>query len=362
MPKGTLWNQRDIWIAALGGDKHLRGTIDDLSAYVTARGRFHTALPNAPFMHGAAQWIALRTLLDGGTIVVNSVVDRLDPVDVWTLVENENVDQMAMIGESFARPLLDEFESGAYSARSLKAIIVSGAATSAETKMRLLRSFPTTKVIDNAGSSETGAALSAVASGSDAGEDRVFTPAAGVTVLDEALSRRESPGHSIPGWFAKSGCIPLGYLGDQDKTHRTFPTVEGVRWSIPGDRARLRRDGKIELLGRESATINTGGEKVFAEEVEAAIMTHRAILDAVVVGRPSERWGQEVVAVVSIREGSTVSDDELFSWLGDQLARYKLPKQIRRVQSVVRSPSGKVDYRWAVQAASATNREEITSP
>jgi fatty-acyl-CoA synthase len=155
------------------------------------------------------------------------------------------------------------------------------------------------------------------------------------------------PDHEEIGWFAQAGRVPLGYLGDPDKTGRTFPVVDGVRYSVPGDRARLRSDGLVEVYGRDSATINSGGEKIFAEEVEEALKHHPAVYDAVVVGRVSERWGQEVVGLVRLREGRQASAAELIRACQEHLARYKLPKAILFQDEIVRSPSGKVDYRWA---------------
>ena len=347
LPKGTLWRQADIWTAALGGDMlagaELDAVVDAAVAATTPR-----LLPNAPFMHGAAHWLALRALLGGGVIILNEIVDRLDPADVWTRVQEEGVDSILMVGESFARPLLDELERGAYDASTVKLIVVGGAATSPETKRRMLDAMPGAMVLDAAGSSETGSALSAIAAGDAVGEAAVFAPGPGTVVLDVTLSRQVEPGSEEIGWFAKSGPIPLGYLGDEAKTERTFPTVDGTRYSVPGDRARLRADGMVELLGRDSVTINSGGEKIFAEEVEAALLTHPAVSDAVVVGRDSERWGQEVVAVVSVRgDGSDPSDDELLATAAERIARYKLPKEIVRVDTVFRSPAGKADYAWA---------------
>jgi acyl-CoA synthetase (AMP-forming)/AMP-acid ligase II len=153
------------------------------------------------------------------------------------------------------------------------------------------------------------------------------------------------------GWFAQTGRVPLGYLGDREKTARTFPVIDGVRYSVPGDRARHREDGSIEVLGRDSVTINSGGEKIFAEEVEHAIKQHPDVYDCVVTGRPSERWGQEVVAVVRLREGTTPDDAGLLAEAGKTLARYKLPKLIVYRDEIQRSPSGKADYRWAKEQA-----------
>lgn len=357
MPKGTLWRQSDIFNAALGGDAAPGASLEDLVTGAVEADESRL-LPNAPFMHGAAQWLAFRMLLWGGTVVINDVVDRLDPADVWNLVESERVNIMLMVGESFARPLMDELERNPRDISSLSAVAVGGAATSADTKRRMLDLMPSVIILDAAGASETGTGLSEISMTGAVGESAVFDMAPNCTILDLGLARREEPGHELPGWFAKSSDIPLGYLGDEEKTRATFPTIDGVRWSIPGDRARLRTDGKVELLGRDSVTMNTGGEKVYAEEVEAALLSHPAVADAVLVGRDSEQWGQEVVAVIDLRDDRPEpDDDELLGTAAQRIARFKLPKEIVRVPQVLRSPAGKADYRWARAVAATTDTD-----
>jgi len=270
---------------------------------------------------------------------------------VWQTIGRERVGATLFVGEAFARPLIAELERGTYDTSSLALIAVGGAVTSPETKTRVLAQIPQVLIADLAGSSETGSALSQLSTAGSKPEAGVFAPNPDVAVLDVDLSRRLEPGEDSIGWFAKAGRIPLGYLGDQAKTERTFPTVDGRRWSVPGDRARLRQDGMVELLGRDSVTINSGGEKIFAEEVEAAILTHPAVLDAIVVGRPSERWGQEVVAVVQITGDVAASDDDIINAASARIARYKLPKAVVRVPLVIRSPAGKADYSWARRVA-----------
>ncbi len=351
LPKGTLWRQADAYLACLGGALHGADADLDTIAAAAQAGAVTRFVPNAPFMHGAAHWLALRQLLTGSTVVLNRVVDRFDPFDLWSLVDEEGVDSTLFVGEAFARPAMDAFEAGTFDGSSLKVIAVGGAITSPETKARILRSLPGVLVLDVAGSSETGAALSRSSSAGQAEELAVFRPQPGTAVLDPELTRRLAPGEDVVGWFATSGRIPLGYLGDAAKTASTFPVVEGQRWSVPGDRAQLRLDGWVRLLGRDSQTINSGGEKIFAEEVEQALLTHPAVADAVVTGAPSERWGEEVVAIVQLRRGHDATDDDLLAAAGARLARYKLPKRIVRVGQVVRSPAGKADYRWARAAA-----------
>ena len=349
MPKGTLWRQADIYAAALGGDQAAEAGLEGAVAAAVAsaemgRGRF---LLNAPMMHGAAHWVALRMLLSGGCVVINDVVDCLDPADAWrAAVEREKVDTTLVVGEAMARPLIAELERGDYDASSLWIVLAGGAVTSPETKERFVAQLPNVMVVDVAGASETGGSLTSISTKGATADAGVFAALPSVAVLDESKSEPLTPGDEAIGWFAKRGNIPLGYLGDEAKTAATFPVAAGERWSVPGDRARWLADGRIELLGRDSVTINTGGEKVFAEEVESALLTHPAVVDVIVVGRPSERWGQEVVAVVSIKEDG-VTDDELLAAAAARIARYKLPKEIVRVETVVRSPAGKADYRWA---------------
>jgi fatty-acyl-CoA synthase len=201
-------------------------------------------------------------------------------------------------------------------------------------------------IVDGLGSSEAGGQLAQVSAGGGA-TTGTFPWSAGNHVLSTDLDRVLEPGHDELGWLAKSGRLALGYLGDQAKTERTYPIIAGVRYAVPGDRARLRMDLTIELFGRDSQTINSGGEKIFAEEVEAAIKAHPGVYDCVVAGRPSERWGNEVIAIVRVRDGYTVTEVVLLAEAELHIARYKLPKAFVFVDDIVRSPSGKADYRWA---------------
>jgi fatty-acyl-CoA synthase len=183
-----------------------------------------------------------------------------------------------------------------------------------------------------------------------------FTPGVGSCVVAADLSAVLAPGHDDIGWLAKTGDVPLGYLGDAAKTAATFPTIDGVRYSVPGDRARHLADGTIELLGRDSVTINSGGEKIFAEEVEAAIVAHDDVDDVVVAGRPSDQWGAEVVAIVQLHPGASPDEQALAAEAAKHVARYKLPKAWVFVDSIVRSPAGKADYRWAAEMARQAGR------
>jgi len=225
-----------------------------------------------------------------------------------------------------------------------------GAVLSPAIKAQLVEAVPGLRVVDILGSSETGRHGLATTAADAEAEPGVFQPSATTVVLDEARRRELQPSEDQVGWLAQRGRVPLGYLGDRAKTESTFPRIDGVVHAVAGDRARRRADGAIELLGRDSVTINTGGEKVHAEEVEQALKAHDAVYDALVVGRPSERWGSEVVAVVQLRPGlgaDALDLADLRAVAGEHLARYKLPKDVVVVDRVQRSASGKPDYAWA---------------
>jgi fatty-acyl-CoA synthase len=352
MPKGTLWRQADAYEAALAGFAAV--TRLDTSSLASASASAATtretrsmAIP--PFMHGAACWSALGCLLAGGTVVIQSEVTRFDAADVLRTVQREKVQSLLMVGDAFARPLCEELEKGRYDISTVSVILSGGATLSLAVKKRLLDLIPRAIVLDVGASSETGTQMSSVSSKGQTAELSVFSPNEFTFLVDDTRQRVVDAGHDEPGWLAKRGAIPLGYLGDEIKTATTFPTVSGVRMVIPGDRARIRIDGMIELLGRESMVINTGGEKVFVEEVEQAIVRHPSVDDVLVVGRPSDKWGQEVVAVVQLRHDCVVADAEILATAAEQVARFKLPKAIVRVPQVQRNPSGKADYAWAKQ-------------
>jgi acyl-CoA synthetase (AMP-forming)/AMP-acid ligase II len=346
MPKGVMWRNGDAMVECFSGSPTAR-TLDDFLAEADVRFR---ALITPPFMHGAGHWVAFRVLLGGGTVCLPSEVQHLDPDDVWRTVERQRADFMLIVGDAFARPLLDQLERADYELSSLNVVLSGGAALSKARKEDLLGHLPTVMIVDGMGSSEAGGQLAHVSTASGASTGS-FPPRAGTHVLSAALDRELTPGEDEVGWLAKSGRLALGYLGDGDKTARTYPIVDGVRYAVPGDRARLLADGSIEMHGRDAVTINSGGEKIFAEEVEAAVKAHPDVYDCVVTGRPSERWGNEVVAVVALRPGAAVTHDDLREEAGRHLARYKLPKATVFVDAIVRSPAGKADYRWAREVA-----------
>jgi fatty-acyl-CoA synthase len=363
MPKGVLWRQHDIFLSSMGGrpfgsDQPL-ASYQELAEKARAAGGAMSMLMIPPFMHGAAQWAAYNAITMGGKIVIPDDVERLRPADVLRLAERERVLSIPVVGDAVARPLVDEIEKGGYDLSGLFTISNGGAALSPTVRDRILKALPHIMLLDAVGASESGAQMSTFTTAGEATPAAgapvagVFTPQSDTAVVAADFSRVLSPGEGA-GWLARRDLIPLGYLGDAEKTARTFPTIDGIRWSVPGDRANVLPDGRIELLGRDSVTINSGGEKIFVEEVERAIAAHPAVYDVVVVGRPSERWGNEVVAIVQFADGASASDEELAQVCGQTVARYKIPKAFLREPKIVRSPAGKADYRWAKSVATSS--------
>lgn len=353
MPKGVLWRQHDIFMTSFGGRDLVSGqfvsSVDEIVARVSAGpGTKLMILP--PLIHGAAQWSVMTAITTGQTIVFPSVVDHLDADDVVRTIERERVSVVTVVGDAIARPLVTAIAKGTADVSSLFVVANGGALLTPYVKQRLIEALPNAMVIDGVGSSETGGQMHHLST-SGAVSTGTFNAGPDTFVAAEDLTSILPPGHDGNGWLAQRGYIPLGYKGDAAKTAATFPVIDEVRYAIPGDRARHYTDGRIELLGRDSVTINSGGEKIFAEEVETAIASHPAVADVVVSGRPSERWGQEVVAIVALAEGATAQADELVEHAGKSLARYKLPKAIVFRTVLQRSPSGKADYRWAREQA-----------
>jgi fatty-acyl-CoA synthase len=360
MPKGVLWRQADIFVGAMGGRSLGTGleweSLDQIAEAAAAGGA--RLLPAPPFMHGAGHWLAFNAMSGGSTVCIQHDTVGFDPADVWSTVVAEQANILLIVGDAFGRPLVDELERAAargkpYDLSSLLMVVSGGAPLNSTLKDRFLAQLPTVMVMDAVGASETGSQMSHMSAAGQAATTGTFTPGPGAAIVSEDLNAQLEPGHADVGWLAQRGRVPLGYLGDAEKTARTFPVIDGVRFSVPGDRARLTAEGVIELFGRDSVTINSGGEKIFAEEVEQALAHHPDVYDVVVAGRPSERWGQEVVAIVQVREGVTPDADALLQEAATHVARFKLPKSFRFVPEIVRSPAGKADYRWAKEQAAA---------
>ena len=348
MPKGVLWRHEDVLSGALTGKppENLSSMLDHI------RGRDGIrALPTPPFMHGAAHWVAFNMWHIGGTVIVQDEVRRLDPDDIWRTVERERVASMAIVGDAFARPLIDQLRSRSYDLSSLRRITSGGAIFTASLKQELLDLVPDLRILDALGSSESGAQAMHVSTKESGASTGHFELGPNDMVLSDDLTRVLDPGAEERGWLARSGWMPLGYYKDPEKTQATFPVVAGKRYSVPGDRALMAEDGRVRLLGRDSVTINSGGEKIFAEEVELALKHHPGVYDCVVCGTADARWGSQVTAIVQLREGDSVSEEALNQTASEHIARYKLPKAFVFVDEVVRAPSGKADYRWARETA-----------
>jgi fatty-acyl-CoA synthase len=308
-----------------------------------------------PFMHGTAHWMAFSALFTGGSVIVPAE-HRLDPIALWQLIARELANFLVIVGDAFARPLVDALETPAGRAldlSSLRVLLSGGAILSPSLKRALVEHLPGLLVVDGYGASETGGqGQSVVVAGADVPGAPRFRVGDDTQVLDDDL-RPAAPG--VVGRLARRGRIPVGYYKDPQKTAATFPVVDGVRWSVPGDHAVVEPDGTITLLGRGSVSINTGGEKVYPEEVESVLKGHESVFDAVVVGVPDALWGERVVAVVQTRAGTRAPTlDALQAHARAHLAGYKVPRDVVVVERITRSPSGKADYRWARSVAGAS--------
>ncbi|MFC0862104.1 acyl-CoA synthetase [Sphaerimonospora cavernae] len=345
LPKGVVWRHEDFFFAALAGGNHYGPpyrTAKELAA-AAAGGTPIIYLITAPLMHGAAVYTVLSGLLGGSPMIL---MRRFDPIETLRLIEREHALIVTVVGDAIARPLLDAVKAhGAeHDLSSWKVLGSGGAILSRSVREEAVALIPDLFISDGFGASESG-----IDGRLAIGEDGLMRLSAGpqIAVIDETF-RPVEPGSGEMGFIARTGHVPLGYYGDAEKTARTFPVVDGVRWSVLGDMARVEDDGTIVVLGRGSGCINTGGEKVFPEEVEQALKAHPAVMDVLVAGVPDERFGERVAAVVEIRSGVLAPGaEDLRAHCRAHIAGYKVPTSIVFVDAVVRSPSGKADYRWA---------------
>jgi fatty-acyl-CoA synthase len=354
-PKGVLWRQEDVFFNGHGG--HLPGferldSEEKIRAHI-AMGIGGRALVLAPFMHGAGHWQAFNAFHRGGTLVFPDETRRLDAHAALSAAARHGVDQLMIVGDAFARPLLAALRERSYDLSAVRVVGSTAAVLSPAVRRELATLLPeATMFLESIGGSEMG--LQAMSYDTESGHPGVpaYQLRDNTVLLSADRSRLLGPDDDEIGWTATRGHLPLGYLDDPEKTRQTFPVVDGVRYSVGGDRGRYLPDGRVLFLGREAVCINTGGEKVFAEEVERIVKSHPAVYDALVVGVASERWGQEVTAVVSIAPGSTTPTiEELRGHCAAHLADYKLPKQLVVAPEIMRSPSGKPDYGWAQSQA-----------
>jgi 3-oxocholest-4-en-26-oate---CoA ligase len=346
-PKAVLWRQADIYVSGMAGSTDTTG--DSLVA-ATAResGPWY---PVPPLMHAAAQWTAFSGLHLGATVVLHDDSGPFDARQILEIAERERVALMSIVGDAYAGPIVEELRRRPYDLSSLTVLGTGGAATSEHHKEAILSLVPHVMIRDGYGSSETGGM--AFGAQTKRSHRYGFAPSDGATVVSEDRSRMLEPGDTEVGWTARRGRVPLGYLGDRTATESTFPIIDEVRVAIPGDRAQLSDDGRIIMLGRDALVINTGGEKVFVEEVEEVVRRHPGVADALVVGRPSERFGQEVVAVVAPRANVSIDPGSLREFVAGEIARFKAPRAVALCDKVQRHANGKPDYAWAQSMARA---------
>jgi acyl-CoA synthetase (AMP-forming)/AMP-acid ligase II len=361
MPKGVMWEQNELFLVLGGGGDPFTGT-PPAKSLAELRERLAAAsdappyvfLPACPLMHGTGQFSAFIALTRAGTVV--TLESRsFDPDELWRAVDEYGVNAVALVGDAFAKPLLAELDDhrDRYDLSTLRLLNSSGVMWSQATKSGLVRHLPQIMLFDSLGSSEAVGMGASVSAGDKASPTAEFTLGPGVKVFGPD-DREVEPGSGEPGYVAVPGHVPVGYYKDPEKTARTFRQIDGVRYVLAGDLATVRADGEIELLGRSAAVINTGGEKVFAEEVEEVIKRYPGVLDAVCVGVPDDRFGQIVTALVELEAGHEVGRAELRSFVSASLAAYKAPRVVIVVPSIRRSPAGKVDYARLAEVARTT--------
>jgi 3-oxocholest-4-en-26-oate---CoA ligase len=352
MPKGVMYPMSAFTqffleaYPAMVGLEPLAGpeTLPALAKRLHATGRATVSMSGPPLMHGTGCWLGMMVPhMLGGTAAL--LTGRgFDPVELWDTVERERIDLLVVVGDAFAKPMLRALDEhpGRWDASSLSLIVSSGAMFSLEVKLGLIRHLPRLAISDVLGSTEGGMGFSIVRAGSTAETARFqLNPTTRVFRED---GREVRPGSGEVGMVANGGLVPLGYYKDPEKSARTFRDVNGARYAFPGDMATVDADGRITLLGRGSNCINSGGEKIFPEEVEEALKGHAAVEDALVFGAPDDRFGQRVVGVASLAPGAGVSPDEILADARARLASFKLPKQLVLVARVPRAPNGKADY------------------
>jgi acyl-CoA synthetase (AMP-forming)/AMP-acid ligase II len=342
MPKGVKWRSEDIYLAAMSG---ARGNApldspEDLAVFAERAGSISFAV--APLMHGGAQWGLWSLLSTAGTTVLWTG-RRFDADAILRIAGEERVLGISVIGDAMARPLVEAYAANPdqYDISSVRVISNGGAMLSQGVRAQIEQHLAGVRISDGFGASETGF------NGTGEGGTPRFVVGPTTTVLDDELRPLE-PGSGVVGRLARTGNIPLGYHKDEEKTAATFLLdADGTRWVLPGDLATVEADGSITIFGRGSQVVNTGGEKVFPEEVEAALKTHPGVFDAVVVGVPDDRFGEHVAALVVWREDSEPDLAELAAHARTLVAGYKVPKEIHVLDAVQRTPAGKPDYRWA---------------
>ncbi len=369
MPKGVMWRHVDLF-GALGFTSYLSMGLDvpttpeqvgRVAAELNGAGRSPVNLCAPPLMHGTALFLAIGAFILGGTVVLLGG-RRFDADELWGLVEEHRVTQLSIVGDAFARPMVAALEAAEahgrrYDLSTVQRIVSTGATLSADHKRAFQQRCAGAVIMDMIGASEGGPfAVSMTMPGTQPAATAVFTAPPNAVVIDDETGLPAERGSGIIGMLAVSGAMPQGYWKDEAKSASTFRVIEGTRYTVPGDYATIEADGTVHLLGRGSVCINTGGEKVYPEEVEVAARSHPGVLDCNAVGVADERFGQAVVLVASRATGTAATDAEVIDHVRSQLAAYKAPKRVVWVEAVYRSPSGKADYRWASAAAITPDR------
>ena len=360
-PKGVMWRHEDIYRVLLGGTDFATGEFvaDEYDhAKQAAAGPPMIRYPIPPMIHGATQSATWMALFTGGTVLLSP---EFDADAVWRAIEEHKVNLLFFTGDAMARPLLDALEGSERDLSSLFLLSSTAALFSPSLKERFLELLPNRVITDSIGSSETGfGGTSVVAKGQSGGGGPRVTIDKRTVVLDDD-GNEVVPGSGVRGILAKRGNIPVGYFKDEKKTAETFRTINGVRYAIPGDYAQVESDGTVTLLGRGSVSINSGGEKIYPEEVEGALKGHPDVFDALVVGVPDPRFGQHVAAVVAPRKGTAPTLVELDAFVRKEIAGYKVPRSLWIVDEVKRSPAGKPDYKWAKEQTEIRPADEVHS-
>ncbi len=355
-PKGVMWHQDDlVQVIDNVGSVRLPEQVDLSVVANRLSVRPPRNMPVAPLMHGTGLLNVLTNLFVGGCAI--TLASRsFDPIEMLDVIERERVGSMSMIGDAHAKPMLQTLDAwpGRWDISSLRVITSSGVMWAAETKAGLLRHNDRLVLVDGYGSTEAfGVAVDITTARDRRSKTGRFVARPTTRVFaDEGGGVREVvPGSGERGRLAQTGRMPIGYYKDPEKTAATYPVIDGVRYVIPGDWAEVEADGTIKLLGRGSQCINTGGEKVFPEEVEEALKTHPLVADAAVVGVPDERFGQAIVSLVQAADGCTVDESTLVAHVKSLLAGYKAPKRVIVVDTLGRAANGKLDYRRLTEVA-----------
>lgn len=361
-PKGVMWRHEDFWRVLGGGVDFMTGELKNEfdQSKAAAEGAGLITLPLSPLMHGGAQASLLMHLFAGQNTILEP---KFDPVRTWEIVDREKVQMLFMTGDAMARPLIEAYEEGGFDGQTLFAIASSAAVFSKAIKERWMKAFPNAVFTDSIGSSETGFQGTGLQDASALSSDGPVVGISHGTVVLGDDNRPLDPVADVGkvGRTAKAGYVPVGYYKDPEKSAKTFIEIDGTRYSIPGDFARIEEGNRITLLGRGSNCVNTGGEKVYPEEVEMAIKGHPAVYDVLVVGVPDEKYGQAVAAVVQPREGESVELEELRTYLRAHLSGYKLPRALTLVEEIPRNATGKAQYPRAKEMALAAQTAQNTT-